>query len=312
MDNPPPPRIAELSPDQEDIGLRLVLGGLAESQFLQEVAMLRALVQRQPLSGYRVWGAFRAEEMTGSLLIQTQPGRTAVIWPPQIVAGEPQETVCQLLRAGLKHLPQLGIRMVQALLPTDVGADAKSLVAVGFRYLSDLLYLVCLADEFPTSPPCLKLQFEPYAPTRHARFAELVDATYKDSLDCPAVNGVRSVDDVLQGYRATGHFDPERWFIIHHQSEEIGCLILTDYPENAIWELIYMGLLPTARGRGLGVEIVRHALWLAGQASRNRLVLAVDAANGPALRMYAAAGFQAWDRKSVYILVLNENGSMVK
>ena len=32
----------------------------------------------------------------------------------------------------------------------------------------------------------------------------------------------------------------------------IGCLILTDYPEHAIWELIYMGVLPAARGRGWG------------------------------------------------------------
>jgi len=309
MVDPAPPRIAELLPDQEDLGLRLVLGGLEQSQFLQEVAMLRASVQRQPLSGYRVWGAFRAEKLSGSLLVQTQPGRTAVIWPPRLVAGELQETGCQLLHAGMNYLAQHGIRMAQALLPTDVGTDAESLVAIGLQHVSDLLYLVCLADEFPTSPPSSVLYFEPYSPALHARFAELVEATYKDSLDCPAVNGVRTVDDVLQGYKATGHFDPERWFIVHHQGEEVGCLILTEYPEHAIWELIYMGILPTARGRGLGVGIVRHALWLSGRASQKRLVLAVDAANEPALRMYATAGFQVWDRKSVYVRVLDEKGS---
>ena len=37
---------------------------------------------------------------------------------------------------------------------------------------------------------------------------------------------------------------------------------------------------------------------------RQRLVLAVDAANEPALRTYAAAGFQAWDRRSVFIRVM--------
>ena len=195
-------------------------------------------------------------------------------------------------------------------MPADAGADAEALLAAGFQHVSDLLYLVCLADDFPTHPPCPELQFEPYSPALHARFAQLVDATYEDTLDCPAVNGVRDVDDVLQGYRATGHFSPKRWFIVRHQGEEIGCLILTDYPEHATWELIYLGLLPAARGRGWGVGIVRHALWLAGQASRNRLVLAVDAANEPALRMYAAAGFQAWDQTSVYIRVLDENAAL--
>ena len=195
--------------------------------------------------------------------------------------------------------------MVQALLPADGPADAELLVATGFQHLSDLLYLVCLADEFPSASPCSELQFEPYSPARHARFAQVVEATYEDTLDCPAVNGVRSIDDVLQGYRATGHFDPERWFIVRHQGEEIGCLILTDYPEHAIWELIYMGLLPAARGHGWGLEIVRHALWLARQAARNRVVLAVDAANEPALRMYATAGFRSWDQTAVYIRILD-------
>lgn len=267
MIDPAPPRIVELSPDQEDLGLRLFLAGLEESQFQQQVAVLRASVQRQPLCGYRIWGAFHAEKLAGAILVQTQPGRTAVVWPPRLVAGEPRDTADRLLRKGLegldrpeipsKGLEQLerpGIRMVQALLPTDVGADADTLVAAGFRHVSDLLYLVCLADQFPAHPPCAELQFAPYSPALHERFARLVDATYEKTLDCPAVNGVRGVDDVLRGYRATGHFDPQRWFIVHHQGEEIGCLILTDHPEHATWELIYMGLLPP-RGAAAGAWV---------------------------------------------------------
>jgi len=196
--------------------------------------------------------------------------------------------------------------MVQALLPRDVGEDAELLVATGFGHVSDLLYLVCLAEEFPTTRPCTDLQFEPYAAHLHARFAKLVEATYERSLDCPAVNGVRNVDDVLLGYRSTGYFDPERWFVVRHRSEDIGCLILTDYPEHATWELIYLGLLPTARGRGWGVESVRHAQWLCGKSVRIRLIAAVDASNEPALQIYAAAGFQSWDRTSAYIRVLDE------
>ena len=284
MVDPAPPRIAELSPDQENLGLRLFLEGLEEPQFQQQVAMLRESVQRQPLSGYRIWGAFRADQLTGSILVQTATGTAPQSSGRLGLWRESRRTrPCQLLRAGMAHLPPLGIRMVQALLPTDVGADAELLVAAGFRHVSDLLYLVCLADRFPRQSALSRASSSsPTHPRLHARFADLVDATYEDTLDCPAVNGVRSVDDVLQGYRATGHFSPERWFIVRHQGEEIGCLILTDYPEHATWELIYMGLLPAARGRGWGVEIVRHALWLARQALRNRLVLAVDAANEPA------------------------------
>jgi len=299
--------IAQVSPDQEDLALRLCLRGLDQTQFERQVAVLRASVQRQPLSGYRVWGAFRASALTGSILVQTQAGRIAVVWPPRLTKEEPPETAHRLLVQAIAALPRPGIRLVQALLPTDVGEDAELLVAAGFRHVSDLLYLVCLADQFPAVPPCPELDFEPYTPALHARLAQLVDATYEKSLDCPAVNGVRNVDDVLQGYRATGHFDPQRWFIVRHRDEEIGCLILTDYPEHATWELIYVGLLSAARGRGWGVGTVRHAEWLCGQALRKRLIAAVDAANEPALRMYAAAGFQSWDRTSAYIRVLDDN-----
>ena len=115
------------------------------------------------------------------------------------------------------------------------------------------------------------------------------------------MNGVRRIEDVLQGYRATGHFDPERWFTVCHQGED-GRLPDPDRLSGTrdLGTDLH-GDLPAARGRGWGTGIVRYAQWLCWQAARKRLVLAVDAANEPALRMYAAAGFQAWDRPSVYV-----------
>jgi ribosomal protein S18 acetylase RimI-like enzyme len=62
-----------------------------------------------------------------------------------------------------------------------------------------------------------------------------------------------------------------------------------------------MGVVPEARGQGLGISIVRHAQYLARAAGRERLVLAVDAANEPAIAVYAAAGFVCWDRRSVFL-----------
>ena len=37
------------------------------------------------------------------------------------------------------------------------------------------------------------------------------------------------------------------------------------------------------------------------RADVERIVLAVDAANEPALRMYRTAGFESWDQRSVYV-----------
>ncbi len=130
-----------------------------------------------------------------------------------------------------------------------------------------------------------------------------MEATYQQTRDCPQLNGVRDVEDVLAGYRAAGVFDAGRWLIVRHAGTDVGCLLLTDFPEHDNWELTYMGVAPSARGNGWGIEMVRYAQWRARLAGRSRLVLAVDAANDPAIRMYVAAGFQAWERRTVCVKV---------
>jgi ribosomal protein S18 acetylase RimI-like enzyme len=66
-------------------------------------------------------------------------------------------------------------------------------------------------------------------------------------------------------------------------------------------ELVYLGVIAQARGRGLGYALTRYAQWMTRQAGRGKLVLAVDADNAKALRLYAEAGFQSWDRRSVLV-----------
>ena len=64
-----------------------------------------------------------------------------------------------------------------------------------------------------------------------------------------------------------------------------------------------------ARGRGLGLDLTRHAQWLARQVGCEQTVLAVDAANEPAIRTYIAAGFREFDRKTVWIRALTNSRS---
>jgi hypothetical protein len=43
---------------------------------------------------------------------------------------------------------------------------------------------------------------------------------------------------------------------------------------------------------------------MANRLDRDRIVLAVDAANEPARAIYSAAGFKAWDQRSVFLRFL--------
>jgi RimJ/RimL family protein N-acetyltransferase len=251
-----------------------------------------------------VWIGRRAERMTAALLAQIRPGRTATVFPPRAAADEPAETAQRLLAACVNDLESQGVRLAQALLATDHGSDADVLVRGGFRHACDLLYLVSLAESFPAEAPSDSLQFVSYSAAEHKRLAKLVEVTYEGSLDCPQLDRVREIEDVLAGYRAVGEFDPQRWFVAHDGTADVGCLLLADDPANNSWELVYMGVVPAARGRGLGVALARWAQWLAAKAGRRRLTAAVDAANEPAIRAYAAAGFVTWDGRSVFLRVL--------
>jgi mycothiol synthase len=120
---------------------------------------------------------------------------------------------------------------------------------------------------------------------------------------------VRHIDDVLAGYRATGEFDPQRWLIVRQAGQDVGCLLLAVHPETDQWELVYLGVTPAARGAGLGRQIVRHAQWMCQRGGARQLVLAVDADNTPALKLYASAGFVAWDRRPIYLHVLTRDAT---
>ncbi len=293
-----PPRIAPPTAKQYSQALTLVLDRVPELQRRQMAAACDA-----GPSGPRLLGAYRGHEMVGAALAQVQPGRMANVWPPRLVAGEPAATAAQLVEELVRLLAADEVRMAQCLLEGDAATDEKVLCEGGFQRLSELLYLVSPDSAFPTSPPLSPLEFEPYTAANQGRLAAIVQATYQQTRDCPQLNGVRQVEDVLAGYRGAGVFDPARWLIVRHGGDDVGCLLLSDFPEYDNWELTYMGVAPWARGSGWGIEIVRYAQWWTRLAGRLRLVLAVDADNAPALKLYAAAGFQAWDRRTVLVKV---------
>ena len=114
-------------------------------------------------------------------------------------------------------------------------------------------------------------------------------------------DGVRNIEDVINGYENTGVFRSENWLIVHGDGKDVGVLLLADHPKAGHFELMYMGLVPEARGRGWGRQIAEHAQRMVRRAGAARIVAAVDAANTPALRMYQMAGFDIWDRRTVYV-----------
>ena len=228
--------------------------------------------------------------------VQCLPGRTAAVWPPP---GDCSASHALLDEAG-RFLDEQEISLAQVLLSTQAEGIAKLLSSSGFQHLTDLQYLFVDEQRLPANEPKNTLHFEPAAGEQPDRLCRLVEQTYQGTCDCPAINGVRTMQDVLTGYQATGIYDPQQWYFVQHQQQDVGVLLLNQHPPGMNWELVYMGVIPTARGNGFGWQIANYAQWKAGQGGAERLVLAVDEANEPALAMYARAGFIAWDRRRIF------------
>ncbi len=294
------PQIGEIRPQDQDAALELVFDHLAPADRRRQIDEALA-AQRSGAALCGLIGAWRGGRLVGAAFSQVQAGKMAILWPPRYAPGEPESTAASLLAASWEFLASRQVALALVLLETASEAEETLLRQGGFDRLADLLYLVSLKVELPRVAPVRQLDFEPYRETDHDRLVRIVEATYEATFDCPRLDGVRSTEDVLAGYRATGQFDPARWLIVRHAQSDVGCVLLADHPQYDHMELLYMGLMRAARGHGWGMQLARHAQWLAGRAGRARLVLAVDSANTPALRTYTAVGFQAWQQRRLYV-----------
>lgn len=243
--------------------------------------------------------ARRGERLVGCTWVRFLPGSSAVLWPPTTIQQEPATTRRALLEAGIQCGREADARLLQTALDPAERDRLAEFTAAGFRHLTDLVYLSAASTVAPQKPPYLSLQAEVVPTEEFQRLASVVERTYEGTLDCPQLNGVRDAKEVLADYQVCG--EPSCWLLLRHAGQEVGCLLLNDHSADSQWELVYLGLVPEARGNGWGKQIARHAQWLTREAGRRRLVLSVDQANTPARNIYRRCGFTEWNRRTVLL-----------
>jgi mycothiol synthase len=249
-----------------------------------------------------------ADRLLAAQVAQVLPGNVAVVWLPQFdkAPASDQAHLAAALFARMKHeLKQGGAQMAQSLISAGDDASSTLFSSGGFSKAADLLYLAVDVNG-AAERPVLPFELETYAPKHEKRWLELIDRTYAGTLDCPLIDGLRKTEDVFAGYRAVGEFRPELWHIAVHNGADVGCLLVNLHPDVGHAEIVYVAVVPEVRGRGWGLALTRYAQWLASQTNSQRLVLAVDAANEPAIRLYSQARFDVFDRRAVWIQPLRE------
>ena len=167
--------------------------------------------------------------------------------------------------------------------------------SAGFAPMAELHYMVLPVKAGQPPPPLPPgLAWQTYSPANHALFARAILATYQDSLDCPALNGLREIDDIILGHQASGQFEPQLWFVLVEQSPAVadelpggmarggpgdatgdatstvtsgaasaaeptplGVVLVSPSPRSESAELVYLGITPAARGRQIVPSVGR-------------------------------------------------------
>ena len=195
--------------------LALVLCDLAPSQRREVAKVLLVVDDEAELAHEPLFIARRDDLVCGAAWGQRQSGNIAVFWPPQIAAGEDEQTAYPLAEAVVRELDDTAVDLAQSLLQAPEIETIQVMRHVGFRHVADLLYLTCEAARFPlAAPEACEIEFEEYHGTQRGRLIKLIDRTYEGTLDCTALNGARDVEDVINGYQATGVFRPENWLFL--------------------------------------------------------------------------------------------------
>ena len=125
--------------------------------------------------------------------------------------------------------------------------------------------------------------------------------TYRGTLDCPELNEVRDAQQSLANHEATGSFSPDMWRLYRHDGDDVGVLLMVERPEQQAWEVVYLGVIETARRRGLARAMLVDGLQAARDAGAERLLLAADARNAPAIQLYQSLGFRLKSVRAAHV-----------
>jgi ribosomal protein S18 acetylase RimI-like enzyme len=279
--------------------LQLILGSDGRAADPEHAMELMKFTAARGINLADLWVCECQGRIIWAALPVVNPGRTVLFFGTavSVMGGDlnPMETGIDAIS---RHYGRQNIQLAQMLLDP---ADQQTIAVYQrheFKLMAELIYLQrTIRRAKPPAPLPPPFRMLNYSEQTHAGFAAAVLASYEKSLDCPALNGMRDIEDVLAGHKAAGLFDPNDWYLLLHGSEPVAVLLLALTHQSDGMELVYIGLSPKVRGFGLANYLLQLAEARVCERKVSKLSLAVDAGNAPALKLYYRHGMKQMTRK---------------
>lgn len=314
-------RVIPVSPEQrEQAALRLVQAGSGGTGRTDKDA--KALLRSAKQQGFNfdfLFAALRnpdgpAPSIASVAWAVQGAGNTWMFFTTAPASASTADELGAVLTAACTAIRDAGhAGLAQALVAPAETLPARAFIAGGFTQLATLRYLRrrCARPKLPPKPTdwaTLGVELVPFPKATDARLAHALKATYIDTLDCPGLSEMRPIEDVIASHRATGEHDPTWWWLLRDQQsgQDAGALLLSPCPDQSNVELVYVGLAPTLRRRGIARALLRFAIHTVAERAETALACAVDERNEPALKMYEALDFAPFARRIALVRNLRD------
>ena len=215
--------------EEISLALRVVLGSHGHPADDAQVVDFMQFALRRGFSLADLWLAVRTADGTvaWAVLPVVSPGRTLLMLgpsdPPHRRGSDSVAIAETLIERVCAHFAGRGVQLAQVLLDPSDAVSRRLYESRGFGRVAELLYLQG-SPRRKTAAPALPPRFAllPYRPEIHAPFVAAIAETYQHSLDCPSLNGLREMEDVLAGHKASGEFEPDLWLMLCEQGSDAG------------------------------------------------------------------------------------------
>jgi mycothiol synthase len=294
--------IAVARADEWPAALELALQHIEPAQRSARVSNALALLAAGDLDPAAIFVARASDAVVGAQVAALLAGASGLVWLPAVTGPYAATDLADhLVAAAVTSLRSRGAKFVQALVEPQAAARAAPLVRQGFRHITELRYLERDLADLPAEPAIGRLRLESFSAANEDLFRTTLLHTYEGTLDCPELDGLRTIEEIIQGHQAQGSFRPANWRLAFLDDQPAGVLLLTLLEDGSTWDMSYLGVGPEFRRRGVGRALAVHALRKTHDAGALRLLVAVDARNLPALALYQSLGFQETGRREVYL-----------
>ncbi len=197
------------------------------------------------------------QAVAGAVSVREFPAGLSAISTPVCAAGQGgQDLRVRLFRAAFDRCRQRSAAVVVTMSGEDWPQSKSALDRLGFRPSANIAFFHSGLSRVQGNS---EWELQAFDKTDRVKLSRVVSETYVDTRDVPALHELLDPAQMLECILSEPGLDPSASGIVCRDGREAGCLFLAKAPEATNCELVYLGLVPSCRGRGWGTSLAEFA-----------------------------------------------------